>query len=97
MQAEATAATKALEVHVSQPNLHAQRAEIESELGTTLDWEEKPETRRSRIRLAKKWETREPSEWPKIHDWMLTNLEKMRGVFRHRVKNLRDEDWQVHQ
>jgi hypothetical protein len=77
--------------------LYAQRVEIESDLGCPLVWEEKPERRTSSIRLAKKWETREPSEWPKIHDWMLTNLEKMHGVFRHRVKNLRDEDWQVHE
>lgn len=73
--------------------LLAQREEIESELGFTLNWQEKPENKKSCIQTRLEIDTRDRGNWPKVHDWMLDRLETMRRVFKERVKSLEDSDW----
>jgi hypothetical protein len=72
--------------------LHDQK-EIESELGFSLSWEEKPGNKWSNIRVRMEADTRDPDQWPKIHSWMLEKLETMRRVFKVRVKGLDERQW----
>ncbi len=73
--------------------LHADRDEIENELGFDLTWEEKPENKYCSIRVRADADTRDPDQWPRIHEWMLDKLERMRRVFTSRVKSLDDATW----
>ena len=68
--------------------------EIEAELGFDLTWEEKSENKWSNIGVRIDTDTRNPEQWPQIHEWMLDKLETIRRVFRDRVKDLDDTKWE---
>jgi len=68
---------------------------IESELGGSLVWEEKPEKKNSHIILRNPdLDPNKKNDWPKQHQWMLETLEKFRAVFGSRIKTIDPGDWQ---
>ncbi len=68
---------------------------IESELGSSLVWEEKPEKKSSHIILRNpNLDPNKKNDWPKQHQWMLETLEKFRTVFGARIKLIDSDDWQ---
>jgi hypothetical protein len=69
--------------------LLAQRAEIEADLGTSLEWRELPDKKTSRIMLRKGDTNIENEEdWPAQHEWLLNSLNEFYRVFAPRVKRL---------
>lgn len=68
---------------------------IESELGVSLVWEEKPEKKSSHI-IARNpgCDPKKKQNWPEQHRWMLEQLEKFRSVFGSRISNMDTGDWQ---
>lgn len=70
------------------------RAEIEAEFGSELDWQELPHRKGSRILLSR--ENVDPmneADWPNYHTWMADKLERLDKVFRQRVRNLDASEW----
>ena len=63
---------------------------IESELGFSLDWEEKPGNKHSRLSIRKKLNSRDRETWPTAHAWMFKHMDAVDKVFRPRVKELDD-------
>jgi hypothetical protein len=69
--------------------LKQDQSTIESELGSTLVWEEKPEKKSSHIILRNRnFDPNKKDTWPAQHQWMLEKLEKFRQVFGSRIKNM---------
>ncbi len=74
--------------------LREQREEIEGALGETLDWQELPERKSSRIAVYKEHcDSTDEADWPNQHAWIAENLERLNTVFRERVKVLDADDW----
>jgi hypothetical protein len=70
-------------------SLQEQQPQIESELGWTLEWQELPGKKESR--LAMYLPNIDPSDrkkWPEICEWLQKRLEKMHKVLAPRVKAL---------
>jgi hypothetical protein len=69
--------------------LLAQKAEIEEDFGTPLEWRELPNKKTSRI-VLRKAETNVENErdWPTQHAWLLKALNEFYRVFAPRVKTL---------
>jgi hypothetical protein len=75
--------------------LKQDREAIESEVGGKLEWNEKPDKKRSNIILRNlDFDLKNKKEWPKQHQWMLETLEKFRAVFSSRIKTMDVGDWQ---
>jgi len=70
--------------------LEADRAAIEQEAGTPLDWRELPHRKQSHVVLTKAVDPSDRKDWPAQHNWCLKTLETFHKVFSHRVKNLPD-------
>ncbi|MGL5361843.1 MAG: DUF4268 domain-containing protein, partial [Bosea sp. (in: a-proteobacteria)] len=69
--------------------LEAQRDAIQSELGTTLDWQELPEKVASRIAVyLKNTDLTNREDWPRQRAWIREQLHVFRKVFTKRVKEL---------
>jgi hypothetical protein len=69
--------------------LERDRQQIESEIGSELDWDELPSRKESHIYLHNR--TADPvqsSEWPSQHAWLCEGLEAFDRVFRPRIKAL---------
>ena len=94
---------KKIEVHliVSGQNAKAhfyflkqQQTEIQMEFGETLEWEESPGRKSSRISLRKEdTDPQDESDWPNQHNWLASKLELFDKVFRPRIKALNAADW----
>jgi hypothetical protein len=72
-----------------------ERERIETEIGSTLDWEELPDKHTSYISLRKS--NSDPTvkhNWPAQQKWMLEKLELFRSVFGERIKSIDVGDWQ---
>ena len=90
------------ELYMSNPSakaffhlLHSQKSEIESELGYSLDWEELPEGRDTRISIAlTDIDPEDQTDWPRQHDWLAARLGEFYRVFVSRVKSLDANAWQ---
>lgn len=75
--------------------LHAQKSEIEADLGYALDWEELPEGRDTRISTSlNNLDPEDRADWPRQHDWLAARLNEFYRVFVNRVKALDASDWQ---
>lgn len=65
------------------------RTQIELEFGESLQWEEQPEKKGSRILITEgKFNCGDKSTWPLQFDWFLRHMEKLRDVFVDRVKEV---------
>ncbi len=77
--------------------LHSQKATIENEIGTLLEWQRIDGKKATRIALFNTGE--DPSDqaaWPRQHEWMLDKMTRFKRAFGARLKNiqplqLRDE------
>ncbi|GAB4072256.1 DUF4268 domain-containing protein [Ancylobacter sonchi] len=69
--------------------LHAQRDEIEREIGVTLEWQRLDGRKATRIVLYRTGEDpSDPLAWPRQHAWMLDYMVKFRRTFGSRLKAL---------
>ena len=69
--------------------LQEQKGEIEDEIGTALQWLEKPQYRASRIEVFR--ENTDPSskeDWPAQHKWLLETLEAFHKAFSQRIRQM---------
>lgn len=91
------------ELYMSNPSakaffhlLHAQKTEIEAELGYPLDWEELPEGRDTRISAAlNEVDPENQVDWARQHEWLAARLNEFYRVFVSRVKALDATTWQA--
>jgi len=85
-----------VELYISSPeakrhfaNLHAQREQIEAQLGYGLDWQELPEARAVRIAAWRKDSPLEEEDrWPEYLDWLTQRILEMHRVFQPLVRAL---------
>ncbi|WP_236776262.1 MULTISPECIES: DUF4268 domain-containing protein [Agrobacterium] len=90
------------EIYISHTNakayfhlLHAQKAQIETELGYSLLWEDLPDGRDTRISIAlTDTDPEDRSDWPRQHEWLTARLNEFHRVFVNRVKALDANAWQ---
>lgn len=69
--------------------LEAQKAEIEQEFGERLSWEELPGKKATRIAVYKHdVNPADAKQYPELHAWMLTKMDRMKQVFGRRVRAL---------
>ena len=74
--------------------LKEQQAEIEKELGESVEWAELPEHKGSTISLRKEGpDPGDERDWPNQHEWLASKLELFDKVFRPRIKELDADDW----
>ena len=67
--------------------LEQQRAEIESELGFQLIWDE------ARISVTTLKDPRDQDDWPDQIEWFADMLQKFDRTFRHRIESVDPSDW----
>jgi Fe-S-cluster containining protein len=68
--------------------LHAQKEEVESELGQPLVWHNPEGAKMCRIYLRRPADFRSAPEWPQQHEWLRQTVEKFHQVFARRVRQL---------
>jgi len=74
--------------------LHAQRAEIEAELGEKLHWHKLLDKKESQIGVNNPhFDPADRSTWPQQHVWLREKLEALHRVFAPRVKALDASDY----
>jgi len=73
--------------------LELEKAEIESEVGSALEWRENPDKTSSKILLFNDFDLSKQDKWGEQHKWFKENIEKFDKIFRKRVKKLNAEDW----
>lgn len=67
---------------------------IEAELGISLDWQELPTKKMSRLNAyLNDADPMDESDWTRQHEWQLDTMEKFIKVFRPRIKELNADDW----
>ncbi len=75
--------------------LKEQQANIESELGFPLEWEELPAGPDSRITMyLRDVDPEDKSDWPRQHEWLAVTLNAMHRAFSKRVRDLNANNWQ---
>jgi hypothetical protein len=75
--------------------LEKEREIIERELGSKLDWEEKPDKKSSYIFMRNQnMNPNNRDSWQGQHEWMLKGLENFREVFGARIKSMDVGDWE---
>jgi serine/threonine protein kinase len=74
--------------------LHRDREQIERQIGTSLEWQEKPTQKNSRviIRNRSNVDPKNRQDWPRQHEWLLDKLEAFHKVFAPRIRAIRAED-----
>ncbi|WP_347267330.1 DUF4268 domain-containing protein [Paracoccus sp. (in: a-proteobacteria)] len=73
--------------------LEAERAQIEAEIGASLDWDPMPNRQSARIGLTlTDADPTDEADWPRQHDWLLVQLLAFDRVFRPRVSRLELEE-----
>lgn len=74
--------------------LERRKAEIESDLGFALDWEELPERRDCRVSIClDDVDPENESDWPRQHEWLTAQLNDMHRVFAPRIREVDADDW----
>ena len=74
--------------------LEEQQEEIHNAFGQTLEYNELPESERSRICLNKVGtDPLDENDWRSQYEWFTTRLERFDKVFRPRITALNSEDW----
>ena len=83
---------------LAKPHFHllaGDRAAIESELGTELEWRELPGKKESHVVLRRSADPTRREEWPEQHAWLRDKLEAFHRVFGPRIKELNAGDYAV--
>ncbi|HEV7889382.1 MAG TPA: DUF4268 domain-containing protein [Pyrinomonadaceae bacterium] len=71
-----------------------EKEQIQKEVGSALEWEEKPSQKNSVIYLIRRnVDPTDGRDWPRQHEWLLENLEDFYQSFIPRIKNLRAGDY----
>ena len=74
--------------------LQKQQEAIEKAFGETLEWNELPGNKRSRISLTKvDTDPLDENDWMHQYEWFTTHLDRFDQVFRPRIAALNAEDW----
>ena len=74
--------------------LQEQQEAIEKAFGETLEWNELPGNKRSRISLTKvDTDPLDENDWLHQYEWFTTQLEVFDTVFRERIRGLDAADW----
>lgn len=69
--------------------LEEQKAAIEAEVGSELDWQPLPDSKSCRIALYKETGSLDNRDvWPESYNWMLSWAEKFKEAFAQRVKSM---------
>lgn len=68
--------------------LKLQQQQIEAEYGAQLEWEDLPAARDCRIALYLSCDPVDETDWPRQHNWMVENLNKLHRVFGRRIAAL---------
>ncbi len=71
--------------------LQQDQAAIDAEFDDELLWEERPDLKYSRIRMALSIDVTDQDNWTSVFDWMLKNMTKMKSVFKPRIKAIPGE------
>ncbi|MEO1236996.1 MAG: DUF4268 domain-containing protein [Planctomycetota bacterium] len=72
-----------------------QKTDIETEVGTQLDWDALPNRKECRIAIVREGiDPTDRSDWPQQHSWLVAMLERMHSAFSPRVKTLDASEWQ---
>lgn len=61
---------------------------IENSLSEQLEWEELPEKKASRIKLASKCALSSQDNWGEYHSWMLEKTTHFQQIFSKHIKNV---------
>ena len=70
------------------------KIDIEKAIGAELEWEEKPEQKRSYIsRSLDDTDLEDRQDWNRQHQWLCEQLETFHKVFSPRVKELDASDY----
>ncbi|MBI4667017.1 MAG: DUF4268 domain-containing protein [Nitrospinae bacterium] len=70
--------------------LFAEKHDAEKQFGCDLDWREMPDKKESKVLIKlDKTNPTDRNDWPRQHQWLLDNLEKLHKVFSKRVKALK--------
>ena len=72
--------------------LAAEKVQIETELGTELQWQELPHKRDCRVVQYRSGSIENRDEWPDLHSWLIERAEAFYRAFSKRVKELDLED-----
>jgi Domain of unknown function (DUF4268) len=70
------------------PQLEAERAEIETEIGEKLEWNPNPEAIDKTIVLQRDADLNDRNQWPEYVSWLVEKVDKFRKAFVPRVKKL---------
>jgi len=62
-------------------NFYENKEEIETEVGSSLDWQELPEKKASRVRLTKSYSISNNDDWSEAFDWMIEKVLLFKKVF----------------
>jgi hypothetical protein len=61
--------------------LYEHKEEIESDIGESLDWQELPEKKASRIKLIKDFSITNEDDWSEAFEWMIKHVKLFENVF----------------
>jgi hypothetical protein len=89
------------ELYISNPSakaffylLREQKSQIEADLGYSLEWEELPEGKDTRIAVPlTNTDPEDQADWPRQHEWLAARLNDFYRVFVNRVKSLDASSW----
>ena len=70
------------------PQLEAERATIEKEIGEPLEWNPNPDNRDKIIGLYRQADLNDPNKWPEYIAWLADRVAKFKKAFEPRVKKL---------
>jgi hypothetical protein len=73
---------------VALPQLEAERAAIEKEIGEPLQWDPNPDSRDKTIVLDRPADLEDRSKWPEYISWLVDHVAKFKKAFEPRVKKL---------
>jgi len=74
--------------------LLADKTAIEAEFGEALNWYNQDDVKACRVFIAKTANIQDQEQWPELFEWLRLRLERLRHVFRERIKALDADDWQ---
>ena len=70
--------------------LHAEREQIEAEIGQALTWDRKPDYKATQVIAERECDPTYQSAWPTLNAWMIDTLEAFDQAFRPRLKRLEE-------